>query len=234
MRKSARAVLFDESFDPLWTPNQISTAFWIDATDASTLTLSGNNITQWADKSGNSNNLIPLNGTVTYQDGKAVFDGNSSLISANDFPLTGLLAVSVFVVYRKNVSANGSFFGWGNISIVGQAFGFYDDGSYAGISYAGGMGSQIANTPLNTPLVLSISKSPASLVVKRNGTRFNTTNQSINVALNKLYLGQWVDYTSARLNGTISEMIILSRAAIDSEMRLIENYLSYKHGIPMS
>ena len=39
--------------DP-WTPAEITTALWLDATDASTITESGGRITQWADKSGNA------------------------------------------------------------------------------------------------------------------------------------------------------------------------------------
>ena len=42
-----------------WTPADITTAFWLDATDASTLTLSGTDVTAWADKSGNSNDFTP-------------------------------------------------------------------------------------------------------------------------------------------------------------------------------
>lgn len=37
-----------------WTPAQISTALWLDAADASTITLNGTTVSQWADKSGNN------------------------------------------------------------------------------------------------------------------------------------------------------------------------------------
>ena len=37
----------------LWTPADVTTTAWYDASDASTVTLSGTDVTAWADKSGN-------------------------------------------------------------------------------------------------------------------------------------------------------------------------------------
>jgi len=42
-----------------WTPAQLpSLALWLDAADASTITLNGSNVSQWNDKSGNGKNAI--------------------------------------------------------------------------------------------------------------------------------------------------------------------------------
>jgi len=41
----------------LWTPASISTAQWFDAADASTITLNGSTVSQWADKSGNGRHM---------------------------------------------------------------------------------------------------------------------------------------------------------------------------------
>lgn len=44
---------------PLFTPTQIPNCrLWLDAADSSTITLSGSNVTQWNDKSGNSFNAV--------------------------------------------------------------------------------------------------------------------------------------------------------------------------------
>jgi hypothetical protein len=40
----------------LWTPAQLATALWLDAADATTITLNGVSTSQWADKSGNGRN----------------------------------------------------------------------------------------------------------------------------------------------------------------------------------
>jgi hypothetical protein len=40
-----------------WTPAEIPTALWLDANDASTITLNGSTVSAWADKSGNGRNV---------------------------------------------------------------------------------------------------------------------------------------------------------------------------------
>jgi hypothetical protein len=49
----------------LWTPAQLTTSLWLDAADASTITLNGSTVSQWNDKSGNSRNAVQA--TTTYQ-----------------------------------------------------------------------------------------------------------------------------------------------------------------------
>lgn len=48
-----------------WTPADITTALWLDAADASTITLNGSTVSQWSDKSGNGNHA--LNATASSQ-----------------------------------------------------------------------------------------------------------------------------------------------------------------------
>ena len=40
--------------ETVWNPSMIQTALWLDAADASTVTLNGSTVSQWRDKSGNS------------------------------------------------------------------------------------------------------------------------------------------------------------------------------------
>jgi len=40
----------------LWTPAETTTAWWLDASDAATITLNGSTVSGWADKSGNTKN----------------------------------------------------------------------------------------------------------------------------------------------------------------------------------
>lgn len=46
-----------KNFSVLWTPARIATAQWFDAADASTITLNGSTVSQWADKSGNGRHM---------------------------------------------------------------------------------------------------------------------------------------------------------------------------------
>ena len=59
---------FDYFGAPLWTPSEITTAAWYDASDLDTITESAGKVSQWDDKSGNNNNLVQeiasLQGTI--------------------------------------------------------------------------------------------------------------------------------------------------------------------------
>jgi hypothetical protein len=43
--------------ESVWNPSMLSTALWLDAADASTVTLNGSTVSQWQDKSGFSNHV---------------------------------------------------------------------------------------------------------------------------------------------------------------------------------
>jgi hypothetical protein len=49
----------------LWTPTQLTSELWYDASDAATITLNGSNVSQWNDKSGNNRNATQ--GTASLQ-----------------------------------------------------------------------------------------------------------------------------------------------------------------------
>lgn len=49
-------VIFGGAPKNRWTPAQISSALWLDAADANTVTLNGSTVSQWSDKSGNGRN----------------------------------------------------------------------------------------------------------------------------------------------------------------------------------
>lgn len=48
-----------------WTPANLTSYVWLDAADASTITLNGSTVSQWADKSGNGRNATQV--TAAYQ-----------------------------------------------------------------------------------------------------------------------------------------------------------------------
>jgi hypothetical protein len=64
-------------FNPRFVPNVL---LWLDAADSSTLTLSGSNVTEWRDKSGNNLTFTTPGTQPTYNstDKAVVFNGTSS------------------------------------------------------------------------------------------------------------------------------------------------------------
>ena len=95
---------------PLWTPDRITTALWLDAADASTITESDGAVSQWADKSGNGHhaaqavaNQRPI--VIANQvNGMPVvrFDGDDDVLSS---PLqVPIDDCAVFVVYKARLA----------------------------------------------------------------------------------------------------------------------------------
>lgn len=79
-----------------WTPAKISTALWLDAADATTVTLNGTAVSQWRDKSGNGRNASQSTATnqPTYQAGLSgknavVFDGSLDYLEITNNLFTG-------------------------------------------------------------------------------------------------------------------------------------------------
>ena len=63
---------------PLWTPENMDLALWLDAADTSTVTENATPVvTNWADKSGLGRNFFRSAGTVTLD--PAVYNGNSAM-----------------------------------------------------------------------------------------------------------------------------------------------------------
>jgi len=74
------------SFASFWTPTEITTAAWYDASDANTISESGGDVSQWSDKSGNDNHATQ--GTIAYKPTYSSTGWDGSL-SSIDFTITG-------------------------------------------------------------------------------------------------------------------------------------------------
>jgi len=99
-----------------WDPSLISTALWLDAADASTITTSGSEVTQIDDKSGNGRNFTgtsgsrPTTGTATQNSKNVLSFSAAYLTSASSASTWTLLndgtGSSLFSVVRFGVSAD--------------------------------------------------------------------------------------------------------------------------------
>jgi hypothetical protein len=96
-------------FLPIWTPSRITTALWLDAADSSTITLSGSNVTQWNDKSGNGLNCFqptsanrPIIASNTQNGLNTIrFVDSDYLSSSGNITLT--TAFTVFIVAKNRI-----------------------------------------------------------------------------------------------------------------------------------
>jgi hypothetical protein len=100
-----------------WTPEEISTALWLDAADSSTITESGGAVSAFSDKSGNSRNfsqattsMQPTTGVST-KNGLNVLDFAANCLTSDDTPsvwkfLHDATKSSVFAVAQFGDIAN--------------------------------------------------------------------------------------------------------------------------------
>jgi hypothetical protein len=141
-----------KAVNPLWTPANITTALWLDAADASTITESGGAVSQWDDKSGNSNNattygdpLLNLSGSSTSKPAIEL-DGTGDYLISVVAGLASFASLDLYIVFQSTIAAaadTGSCIVWGfgdltlppaenNISLISST------GSFSGetIGYA--------------------------------------------------------------------------------------------------
>jgi hypothetical protein len=228
-----------------WTPEEITTSLWLDADDASTITLADGKVERWYDKSGNDRTLFQFSSsyqpivTAAGQSGLDVvtFDGSDFMETGVNFPETGDAEFSMFWVHKKTSANNGSVFGWGLNNTL-QACGFYDSGSVAGIAYANGNTYKCDVPTTGETNVWAYVKSAGAIdttsTLTKDGADAGTTGHSTstpNIASGLFRLGQWGAYTSARLIGSIAELVICQSNLSESVRQKVEGYLAHKWGL---
>ena len=218
-----------------------------DATSGGSLVAADAGVARWQDKSGNGRHVIqatsgnrPLRRTAVKNGfGCLEFDGTNDLLATSgNFPLTGNLATSVFVVYRKTAAAKGNTFGWGEMAFSLCAFGHYDDNTSNAIAFAGANYFVMSATSNNTWYYMTVIKSAGAVntttTTRRNAVSVATSGHSTatpNVSASPFYVGRWANYDIAPFQGNIAEIIVYDTAVSATDRVSVETYLSAKWGI---
>lgn len=226
----------------LWTPAQISTAFWVDANDISTITLSGSNVSQWNDKSGNGNNAVqatpanqPTYSSTGFNSKPAVsFNGSNERLTV----ATGTFgsSISIFVVtnesaalseYRRILNIGDSvdaigYFG----SINGNFATFFGDGSNWNDADTNSPSTTIKSNNI-LEVVNPTSGSNATPYV--NGTAQNTKVGTMGTATG-LVIGASIVPNQFSV-GPVAEIVIVNSGVSTTVRQQIEGYLAWKWGL---
>lgn len=195
-----------------WTPEYITTALWLDAADASTFTLSGSNITEWRDKSGNDRHADTIYSTSpTYVTGQV--NGNPVVrFAGGAFNMLGKmpasLAVNVRSVYTKPTSNGGP---WQRVysSDGGVDADYLDEGIYL-IPEFGGDGATAGGPKLTA--------GSGETKVTNNFSRFAIGTLSSTLGTNSYY-------------GDLCELVISTPKIATADIERIEGYLAHKWGV---
>jgi hypothetical protein len=226
-------------FGSLWTPAAITTALWLDAADASSVTTVSGRVSQWNDKSGNARNASQSTSaqrpgyTASALNGLSVleFDPNSSSYQELSFNrLTGI--GHVFFVAKKN-NANDSSFVLSDAAagsdIRGVNFGA-DAGSNFSVQQLSG---SLSTATRNSWHIAEIKTDGANASLGINGTR--TTNADADL-MTSSSIGRYGNVSPGftiqySFRGQVAEIVMSLLALNDASRQRMEGYLAHKWGL---
>jgi hypothetical protein len=225
----------------LWTPAQISTLAWYDASNESSVTLNGTDVSQINDLSGNGYNATQSTSSLqpaytnTLNSLKIMtFDGTNKLnLPSVNFNTDK--SVSLYVVTRKR-STSGAFqviaafwkSGTNTAAILAQM----TDGPNFWGSYTGNQDP--ADSALNTTdsYVLSLVASTTDGIMNfwRTGVADGSDGDwSTTTVFSEGALGN--DQYGSSLNGDIAEIVLINQKDSTAERQEMEGYLAWKWGL---
>jgi hypothetical protein len=234
---------------PIWTPAQISTSLWLDAADASTITLNSTTVSRWNDKSGNGRNVSQANSALQplYTLGGlnglniADFDGANDVLNGDavsNFFTTN--SYSAFVVGLARTIGTNDVNGYLNEGFYGDGGGYVAmylrSSNLIGAYNWDGANKVATNAYTPNTFVIGYSElSSGSIRIRTNGGNETATVSSNNQSLaSAIQIGRNYNSDTLCLDGKISEIIFTNAALSNTNRQLIEGYLAHKWGLTSS
>ena len=240
-----------------WTPAQITTAFWLDAADATTITLA-TGVSTWADKSGNGTNATQATTTLQPQYSTSAFPGSKSGIlfdGTDDIMDISTIAMrnqthGVYWVFSRSGAGTGAD---GYRTIIGGrasagtgtdrgALHYIKTANDFGASYPYFQGPTTVSYDLssgiaysiNTGNVMAFQSNTTGWGVWRNGTLEGTTNTIVTPDATNVGYSIGGQYTTPRrTHGVMGEIIMVETTDTNTRQK-IEGYLAHKWGLTSS
>jgi hypothetical protein len=220
---------------------------WLDASDSRTITESSGAVSQWNDKSGNSNNLTqgtesakPTTNATT-QNGKNVldFDGGdyfdlpSALYGIPNGPNTAFVVANTSLTSVNQVMLNMTEGGSNRYAVYFTTSLGSDDIFFLSSNSAGTglLFSGITETNFN--IIRARREGTTQAVAANNSAEQTNAGGGDESGVDSATLGSVDSGTSDFLTGSIAEMLIYNRSLSTTEILKIETYLSNKWGITL-
>jgi len=217
----------------LWTPAALTTSLWLDAADASTVTLNSGNVSAWNDKSGNARHATQATAASQPLYATNALNGLNVVRPDADEEFLGLNAAlasgSIFIVYSTESGQTETINKWLFGDRPGLTRLYHFHGGFPG------------SLLFNSDVSLAVNGSPAAARV--NGTAIaplsvtKTTSHTI-LALTQLKTGgPWyfsslgtdnLTPSDTSWRGDYAEVIVLPSAATTEQTELLEGYLAWK------
>jgi hypothetical protein len=227
-----------------WTPANITTQLWLDASDSGTVTTVSSKVSQWDDKSGNSRNATQstdanrptyttaeLNGlnVVTFTD--ATFQ----TMALSTVMASGSTAGSIYWVqkntYDPPVDAGnaGSFIPqeWGTVGSFNHLP--WTDGNIYTNAFRNSRVNAGNPTPsLTNPRILCVESNSSSYKILIDGTSFYTAGGSFVLPTANITIGVSAAHA---FRGYAAELVVVNSVLSSGDREKIEGYLAHKWGI---
>ena len=232
----------------LWTPAEITTALWLDAADASTITESSGSVSSWADKSGNDRHATQ--GTALHQpeydsvNKRVVFDkANSEFMDLASQPFTGTTARTVVAVVNSVAygSIGNGFFSASNSSSnpAGRLWDLCIESNGFYIRIAGNDHFTPAVTNNTDALIVAQweSGSSSNSSVWHDGSalsRSGGVSQTINTLSGTARIGRTERQPNEYFDGYTYELIVVTGTLTTDDRHKLEGYLAHKWGLAAS
>lgn len=223
----------------LWTPTQIPTIFWYDAADLTTITATGNQVTQMLDKSGNGWTVAPLTaGKVGPDTGTRTLNGlnvlefsktttstnqileNNSFAQAQPFSIASVLRFDTDALADQDFLFSGTEVVNPRISVRRTSTDILQI-----LTQAGSVGTSSIITEGNNYIALFRFNTTSS-TIRVNGS-FSAIGTIPNNSFNSLNIGGNFSEDQS-LNGFIAELIAFSSP---TDQEIVEGYLAWKWGL---
>jgi hypothetical protein len=214
----------------LWSPAQLSSELWLDASDNSTINLTNDKVIEWRDKSGNSRHFLQntdtIRPTVVGINGRQYvrFNGLNQQLISTAFPSS-----AVVCLFRKTVFNPSALFCTSNL----------ETGMYVIIGTSGNIRIQHSNNTnvafsfphnLTSFNLVAANKNTSPMRVSGNNVNTDRTG-SISIISPEASIGRALFSSAAFFGGEIAELIIFNRTISVTEFELLEGYLAFKWGL---
>lgn len=217
-----------KTFGAVWTPAQISTALWLDASDAGTITLNGANVSQWNDKSGNGRNMSQGTAANQFSYVTNAQNGLPALRSdGNNRFMTTPTRVNLreFVAVAKWADKTGDYRHFWDLNTTSQ-YGWHGDTEASG---------NLLSTSFVSPRIINGNKYINGTLTAGYLSRY--TNATIHVFeatgdLDPQYTGYQPGpgFVNRSFYGDYHEIIFLPSIISASDRQKLEGYLAWKWG----
>ena len=229
----------------LWSPANISTALWLDAADATTVTTVSGAVSQWNDKSGNGRNAIQSTGgnrptlvSAGLNNANTVgFNGSSQFLDSSDFYISDwfMLVVAKTNSTNTNQDVLGKFDSATSnreylmrLSDQNKLLGLINPVGNVGASNTEVVTTASAGTSFG---IFGFYKSGTSCQLGINGTIETGTFNTSTVFNGTTVLRIGGSLVPAYLNGEIQKIVITPTAPSDTIMRKLEGWAAWSTGL---